>query len=313
MADVVAFSPDGRWVAATDHGQALIWDAKTGRKQAECLRYDDGLAHITALAFSPGGRWLALGTDRSIFAQGDGVGEVHFWDLDRQAAGPTLAAAANGLHALRFSPDGSWLAVMDATGVCSLWRLPRPENSKPAARPDGSARRPALSLGAEAARSWEALSVDDAPAAYRAIKSLAGRSDEAVAFIGAKLRPAEAPDAAEVRRLIAELNADEFSTRERAEKALERLGESAEPAIRKALDAKPGKEMRRRLTALTAKIWGLLPAGEKLRQVRAIETLALINTADSRRLLEELAGGDPAARITQHAQAALRGSRVDGK
>jgi hypothetical protein len=60
-------------------------------------------------------------------------------------------------------------------------------------------------------------------------------------------------------------------------------------------------EVRRRVERLLARLKPPLPPGEKLRQVRAVETLELIGTPDAHRLLEELAAGEPAARLTQEA------------
>jgi hypothetical protein len=44
---------------------------------------------------------------------------------------------------------------------------------------------------------------------------------------------------------------------------------------------------------------------QRLRQVRAVELLERIGTPESRKILENLAGGVPAAWLTQEAKAAL--------
>jgi hypothetical protein len=43
-----------------------------------------------------------------------------------------------------------------------------------------------------------------------------------------------------------------------------------------------------------------------LRQVRAVEALELISTKEARALLEELASGEPRARLTEEARSSLR-------
>jgi hypothetical protein len=62
----LAYSPDGRWIAANDEGtghatKVVIWDAKTGR-WARSL--DAGAYSLKGLAFSPVGRRIAaIGDD----------------------------------------------------------------------------------------------------------------------------------------------------------------------------------------------------------------------------------------------------------
>jgi hypothetical protein len=49
-----------------------------------------------------------------------------------------------------------------------------------------------------------------------------------------------------------------------------------------------------------------VPAGERLRTLRAVEALELIGTPQSREVLRHLAGGAPEARLTREAEASLR-------
>ena len=78
------------------------------------------------------------------------------------------------------------------------------------------------------------------------------------------------------------------------------------PALQEALAGRPSAELRRQASRLLDRLSPGLPPGETLRQVRAVEALELIGTPEARRLLEELAAGEPAARLTREAASSLR-------
>jgi HEAT repeat protein len=84
---------------------------------------------------------------------------------------------------------------------------------------------------------------------------------------------------------------------------LERLGEEAAPALRKALASKPAPEVRRRIESILKKSRTLSP--ETLLVVRAVEVLENIGTPEARELLKSLADGVPEAVLTQEAKASL--------
>jgi hypothetical protein len=81
-------------------------------------------------------------------------------------------------------------------------------------------------------------------------------------------------------------------------------GESAVPALRRALAANPSPESRRRLQALMDGP-GEAPSGEELRALRAVWALELVGTPDAVEVLVRLAGGVAESRVTQDAAAAL--------
>lgn len=118
----------------------------------------------------------------------------------------------------------------------------------------------------------------------------------------APIRPAD-PD--RVARLIADLDSPRFGTREKAAEVLEQLGEAALPALRKALAGRPSAEVRKHVQQLVDRLTERLPRGPELRQLRAIEVLERVATADARRVLDGLAKGVPDARQTRAAQDAL--------
>jgi hypothetical protein len=86
---------------------------------------------------------------------------------------------------------------------------------------------------------------------------------------------------------------------------LDKLGEMAEPMLRRKLENQPTLEQRRRIKLILARLEETIPAGEALRSLRAVHVLEHAGTPQARRLLEELAGGAVEARLTREAQAAL--------
>jgi hypothetical protein len=117
------------------------------------------------------------------------------------------------------------------------------------------------------------------------------------------LKAALPPDLKRLRSLIADLESDEFAVREKAQRDLERMGEDAVPALRKALDSKPSAEARRRMESVLKKSRTLPPG--TLQAIRAVEVLENISTPGARRLLESLAEGAPETRLTREAKASL--------
>ena len=105
--------------------------------------------------------------------------------------------------------------------------------------------------------------------------------------------------------LIADLGSPRFADREAAESALEELGDQAAPALRRALEGRPGLEARRRIERLLDGLKdGSSPTA--LRRSRAVQAMELAATAEAREVLRAWAAGAPEARLTREARAGLR-------
>jgi RNA polymerase sigma factor (sigma-70 family) len=286
------FSPDGRYLAFSGRragsppvpGAAIIlWDVAAGREYCRFVLPD--ARENGRLAFSPDGRALAS-------ANGDGL--IRLWEVATARERGRFSGHKVGTTDLTFSPDGTRLASGGLDTTALIWDVTGLADEV----------KPVRLSPAEAAALWDDLADADAVKAHRAVWKLTAAPAEALALLAKKLRPAEA-DEPRVDRLIAELDGADFDRRRKAARELERLGEQAEAALRKALAGTASAEMRRRVKQLLAKLEGPAVAPKTLRAVRAVEVLEHLGTPEARRLLRALAQGAPSARLTREARGSL--------
>src|SRR5262249_4092901 len=133
---------------------------------------------------------------------------------------------------------------------------------------------------------WTSLADLDPAKAQHALSQLAGAGEQGVAFLRERLKPATwaTAQATRCKQLIADLDSDSFTAREKATEELGTFGELAEPSLRDVLKAGPSAEVRHRVETLLAnlKLGSLSP--ERLRELRTLEILERIHTADARLL-----------------------------
>jgi WD40 repeat protein len=282
----VTVSPDDRLIAYGSQSKFLaILDVMTGVEIVRIVDLPDG---VSALAFSPSGRTLAWGGWRTgpvRLLETASAKERYVFDGHKGRVGP-----------LKFSPDGSMLASRSSDGTALIWdAVSRPE--MPRTPPSAQ----------ELSTWWNDLAGADAPRAYQAILKLAGDPARSVSFLDQNLQAIPVVAEKELSRLILDLGSDVFTVREKAMRDLERLGEVAEPACRKALEAPDTLEVRGRLESLTKKFEQQTrnPTPAFLRTLRALECLELVRTSQARAVLTRMSQGAPQARATMDARAAL--------
>jgi RNA polymerase sigma factor (sigma-70 family) len=288
-----AFSPDGRLLAANnfdslprggrpgEYANTLrLWEVATA---AEVL-----VLPTTAnprVTFAPDGHLLAATTP---------PGEILLWDLMRGNERCRFKGFDAEVTSLLFSPDGRRLVSGLSDSTLLIWDVGTHETAL------------AGKLGTERlAKAWADLAGADAPRAFRARGLLAAAPEETVLFLKEHLHPAQSADAEHLRHLLTDLASDEFTGREKARKALEELGDLAEPALRQMLANKPTLEVRRRVQALLQRLRGPETRPEMLRSLRVVAALEDIGTPPARRLLGELAKGASEARLTRESKASL--------
>jgi WD40 repeat protein len=172
----LAFSADGRWLAAGSTQQAAVWDVP-GKTLARTLPAEGEVWHV---AFSPDGAQLALasgsavqvvetatgnvvrslptsslvlnvafgvGTPNAVLRAVD-IGQAYAWDAGSGAALATAGSPLSGftgpVQGLAFLPDGALLSseldtlrVWDVAGQASARAWPVPAQGRPALSPDG--------------------------------------------------------------------------------------------------------------------------------------------------------------------------------
>jgi sugar lactone lactonase YvrE len=281
-AQALAFAPDGRTLAtAGSDGTVSLWDVPAGKLRRQMKGPDNSVAH---LAYAPDGRTLVTAGSS---------GSLRLWEV---ATGKQVKQWPGGAGAVAFAPDGKGLARAEAQGVRVL--------SGAVQGPFEAEILPAAPLDAKEAQAFVAeLAHADAARAYQAMGALLRAPEQSVPLLAKQLQPRPA-DAARTTRLLRELDGEDFAGREKAAADLEKLGESAEGALREALAKGPSLEARRRIEGLLDKLQD--PSQERLRLLRGIEVLELIGSDAARDVLRTLAKGTAMAVETQEAKAALQ-------
>jgi hypothetical protein len=333
-ADRAAISEDGRFVAAVQLSPkrvARLWDL-TADQHRTPLDLKHSMEKVSSLVFSADDRTLAAVGDRvTIWDIASEKDRTPAGELDRPARGhsvPYLAAA--------FSPSGRLLATGEESGVVHLWEVASGRqvcaftghrqavtavtfSADGRTLVSGSADCTAIvwnvnSLGqvSDAAKpvTLEDLTADlaatDAKRAYRAVISLARVPEQALPLLERALERSKLPDDAQIRRLVATLDAETFAERQRATAELQRLGKSIEAALRQVLADEPSLELRRRVESLLAQVDRPAPLSAAfLRGLRALESLEQIGTPQARQVLEKFAGEATDVQLGREAKASL--------
>ncbi len=294
----VAFSPDGRILAfaTAEQNTALVrlWDTANGK---ELSRYAGHRQWVGALAFSPDGKLVASGTLwHPLFHRGQNNSSVHVWEAATGRLIRRFEGHPSFVSSVDFSPDGLSVASGSGDSTILLWDIT-------GRRADGRWHtKPLTPRQLEAC--WATLADADAAKAYDALWTLVAAPEQAVPFLQKHLPPVPRPDDNTVARLIADLDSNDFTTRQKATEELSKLGDAIAQNLRRALENKPSLEVRRRIQQLLdqTRDW----TAERLRDHRAIQALEHIGTRQAKEVLLRLAAGAPETLRTEEAKTALR-------
>jgi WD40 repeat protein len=285
-ADGRAFSPDGRLLAdwaENPYGRSrmdhiTVWDAATGRVVASLS--DGPRPGAANAAFAPDGRTFAA-------ASADGV--IRLWEVATWKVRAEFRGHRDRITAVAFGPDGR-LFTGGLDTVVLGWDV----------RPPRDAARGTL------AEAWDALAGADAKKGFQAQGRFLAEPDRAVEWIAARISPVARPDPALVKALVADLDNEDFDTRERATANLRDHGSTVAAALRDVVANSSSAEARRRAEGLLKEIEkGAIPPRE-LRALRAVELLERIGSKEARAHLVELTKGETDARLTREAAATCK-------
>jgi WD40 repeat protein len=110
----VAFSPDGKFIAAgTRNNEIILWDAKTMSKKEQLNGHRNW---VVSLAFSP---------DSSTIVSGSVVDNtVNIWDMETKEIKQTLTDHKNTPRCVTFNKDGTKLATGSSDNHIRIYSLP---------------------------------------------------------------------------------------------------------------------------------------------------------------------------------------------
>jgi RNA polymerase sigma factor (sigma-70 family) len=284
----IALSPDGRFVAGgggddprragvTDD-RVMIWDIMTGHA-VHVLAGHSASADLSgaACAFSPDGRLLATG---------DGRGLLRIWEVASGQELHELKGHQSRVYSESFSPDGRLLVAASEDAPCYVWNVAGTAASgHPMSLPDLE-------------KLWTDLESTDGKRAFAAVRNLVAAPEPAITFIGKRLQPDAPVGRATVDRLLRDLDADDFSTRETATKKLLTLADRIQPQLVAAAGT-ASVEAKRRLDEILETV--SKPTPRRLRESRALLVLEWIGTSEVIRILDRLANGDSSNHLAQTA------------
>jgi RNA polymerase sigma factor (sigma-70 family) len=271
-------------------GKDEVRNAVTGRVLAK-LRVPEGrgisLDSTRAAALSPDGRTVAIGTGLS-------EQQLLLFEVLTGRYRGTLPVQGRFVAGLSFLPDGRLVSL----GVtATVWSVGLPPAPVLAAGPLGEG---------ELAGEWERLGDPDPEKAWPAMRKMAATPAQAVEFIRNQVSAAPKLSDEALGRILSNLDAEEFRAREAASRELDRLGAPAVPRVKAWLSEDASAEVKKRLEAFLAKHDQADLPGQELRALRAVTILEAAATPAARTHLGDLAGGEPTARLTREAAAALR-------
>jgi hypothetical protein len=276
----LTFALDGKTMAvAGQDGTVRLWEVATGQEIRAMKGHREGAG---AIAFAPDGKTLASAGDDET---------IRLWDVGTGAEIHAFTGHRGGVSSLTFAPDGRTLASGGDDTTILVWRMI-------ADRPAG----PALTEK-DLQACWVALAGMDAHQAYRSLFALAADPRHFVPFLQQRLPKRDPELEPRIARLIADLDSDRFKVRLQATRDLEKLGDLAGPALRKAIAGKPSPEAAGRLKELLRR--KPAPSPEQLQWLRAVQALELIGGPETKPLLTVIASEAPTNRLRDDAKAAL--------
>lgn len=109
----LAYSPDGKLLAAGGYKEVRLMEAATGKGLATLSGHAD---YVRSVAFSPDGKWLAAGGGPCQVS-----GEIKLWDVESRKLLRTMTGHNDCIYSVAFSPDGKLIASASYDKLAKLW------------------------------------------------------------------------------------------------------------------------------------------------------------------------------------------------
>jgi sugar lactone lactonase YvrE len=281
----LAFSPDKKTLAvACWDGVIRVLNIADGKEVSVCEGHQS-VAY--AIEFSHDGRTLLSGSADAT---------VRLWEPFSGVQLAELKGHTGEVHGVALSPDGKVaysaaadtnVLVWDATGF-------------------GKAGPPKAALGnAELDDAWKDLANDNAGAARLTIWRLIVNSKEVAPYLKTRVPLVDVP---RIKKLIADLDSDNFDERDAAFKELANQGRWLEDRLEEALIKTPSLEFKRRIEQLQDKLrvpGALTLRQEQIRLRRAMMVLEYIADAPALDLLDRLTRQAPSDALCDEAAKTL--------
>jgi hypothetical protein len=168
--------------------------------------------------------------------------------------------------------------------------------SEPLARHLGDARLEEL---------WRDLAPNNDFRLQRTLASLRAAPGDSVPFLGKKLRPVADAQQKRVKELLAQLDDDDGSVREKAMTSLQDLAAEFEPLLAGVAKNHESGEVRNRVRLVLRRQREAAVPSALLIRLRAVLVLEQIGSEPARQVLTRIAGGPDGARLTEEAKQAL--------
>jgi WD40 repeat protein len=119
-ADLIALSPDGRWLAgAGKNGAAWVWQLRNSARSAQLVPLSGHTQNLFCLAFSENSQWMATS---------DLGGSIRLWDVSTFDTAPKAQSLGGGSKAtvrgVAFRPDSRRLVAVSWDGAARTWDIP---------------------------------------------------------------------------------------------------------------------------------------------------------------------------------------------
>lgn len=296
----VAFSPDGKLLAySTRSPQVGLIDVSSGKLARSIKALDTQQGTVFSVAFSPDGKsLLTSGTDR----------KIREWNLADGSPTRTFEVHSDTVNGIALSPDGLLLLSGGGDHESRLWDMRSGEVIQVFKPGDGIVRRVRFSPDGRffLTSKWDGKTRirDTGTRQLRAVLSTGSNSAAlsrdnrlaATTSYGAtvnvyrlQLGPPSQDQLQRIRRLIRQLDADDYSVREAASKEIAEIGMAAEPFLKEVLDA-ASPEVRIRARRLRKRVMSPKPIAELTGHRGDLEVVCL--SPDDKLLASGCRGGD---------------------